>query len=84
MKQSGFPYVVPMLLLSVAFFATPLAVLVGFSFTGNGGMTLDHYARFFGDAFNFRVLVNTARLGIETVIGTTLLGSVGAACVRRS
>jgi len=74
MKQSGFPYVVPMLLLSVAFFATPLAVLVGFSFTGNGGMTLDHYARFFGDAFNFRVLVNTARLGIETVIGTTLLG----------
>ncbi|RUV39046.1 ABC transporter permease, partial [Mesorhizobium sp. M1A.T.Ca.IN.004.03.1.1] len=29
MKASGFPYVVPMLLLSVAFFATPLAVLVG-------------------------------------------------------
>ncbi|RJT43470.1 ABC transporter permease [Rahnella woolbedingensis] len=74
MKQSGFPYVVPMLLLSLAFFATPLAVLVGFSFTGHGGATLDHYARFFGDAFNFRVLINTARLGIETVIGTTLLG----------
>jgi putative spermidine/putrescine transport system permease protein len=74
MKASGFPYVVPMLLLSVAFFATPLAVLVGFSFTGPGGATLDNYARFFGDAFNFRVLVNTARLGFETVIGTTLLG----------
>jgi putative spermidine/putrescine transport system permease protein len=63
-----------MLLLSVAFFATPLAVLVGFSFAGSGGATLEHYARFFGDAFNFRVLVNTARLGLETVIGTTLLG----------
>ncbi|NNH61512.1 ABC transporter permease [Rhizobium laguerreae] len=74
MKASGFPYVLPMLLLSVAFFATPLAVLVGFSFAGLGGATLDHYARFFGDAFNFRVLVNTARLGLETVIGTTLLG----------
>ncbi|AXA42445.1 ABC transporter permease [Rhizobium leguminosarum] len=74
MKPSGFPYVLPMLLLSVAFFATPLAVLVGFSFAGSGGATLEHYARFFGDAFNFRVLVNTARLGLETVIGTTLLG----------
>ncbi|MDH1115130.1 ABC transporter permease, partial [Rhizobium pusense] len=29
MKASGFPYVIPMLLLSLAFFATPLAVLVG-------------------------------------------------------
>ncbi|MEI2604315.1 ABC transporter permease [Erwinia aphidicola] len=74
MKQSGFPYVIPMLLLSVVFFATPLAVLIAFSFTKDGGVTLQHYANFFGDAFNFRVLVNTARLGIETVIGTTLLG----------
>ncbi|MBY3192524.1 ABC transporter permease [Rhizobium laguerreae] len=74
MKASGFPYVLPMLLLSVAFFATPLAVLVGFSFAGPGGATLDHYVRFLGDAFNFRVLVNTARLGLETVFGTTLLG----------
>lgn len=74
MKQSGFPYVVPMLLLSVVFFATPLAVLVGFSFITKSGITLEHYARFFGDAFNFRVLLNTARLGIENVIGTTLLG----------
>ena len=74
MKASGFPYVVPMLLLSVAFFATPLAVLVGFSFTGPAGATLANYGRFFGDAFNFRVLVNTARLGLETVVGTTLLG----------
>lgn len=74
MKASGFPYVIPMLLLSVAFFATPLAVLVGYSFSGSDGATLANYGRFFGDAFNFRVLVNTARLGLETVIGTTLLG----------
>lgn len=73
MKQSGFPYVMPMLVLSVLFFVTPLAVLVGYSFVHPGGITFDHYARFFGDAFNFRVLVNTARLGLETVIGTTLL-----------
>ncbi|MBV4365174.1 ABC transporter permease [Erwinia sp. BNK-24-b] len=74
MKQSGFPYVMPMLLLFVAFFATPLAVLVGFSFFAKSGVTLEHYIRFFGDSFNFHVLINTARLGIETVIATTLLG----------
>jgi putative spermidine/putrescine transport system permease protein len=74
MKQSGFPYVIPMLVLSIVFFVTPLAVLVGYSFAGPSGATLGHYGQFFGDAFNFRVLINTARLGIETVIGTTLLG----------
>jgi putative spermidine/putrescine transport system permease protein len=74
MKASGFAYVAPMLLLSLLFFAAPLAVLLGFSFTGGGGVTLGNYAQFFGDPFNFRVLVNTARLGLETVLGTTLLG----------
>lgn len=74
MKASGFPYVIPMLVLSVAFFATPLAVLVGYSFFGAQGASLENYGRFFGDAFNFHVLINTARLGLETVIGTTILG----------
>ncbi len=74
MKASGFPYIVPMLVLSLVFFATPLAVLVGYSFVGPEGASLHNYGRFFGDAFNFRVLINTARLGLETVIGTTLLG----------
>ncbi|WP_312223771.1 ABC transporter permease [Rhizobium rhizoryzae] len=74
MKASGFPYVIPMLLLSVAFFATPLAVLVGFSFIGPDGLSLHNYARFLGDAFNYRVLVNTAKLGVQTIVTTTLLG----------
>ncbi|NTF09468.1 ABC transporter permease [Agrobacterium rubi] len=74
MKASGFPYVIPMLLLSVAFFATPLAVLVGFSFIGPDGVSLHNYARFLGDAFNYRVLVNTAKLGLQTIASTTLLG----------
>jgi putative spermidine/putrescine transport system permease protein len=74
MKASGFPYVIPMLLLSVAFFATPLAVLVGFSFIGPDGLSLHNYARFLGDAFNYRVLINTAKLGLQTIVSTTLLG----------
>ncbi|MET0745324.1 MAG: ABC transporter permease [Microvirga sp.] len=74
MRASGFPYLLPMVLLSVLFFATPLALLFAYSFAGGSGATLANYARFLGDPFNFRVLVNTARLGFETVLATTLLG----------
>ncbi|WP_064708310.1 ABC transporter permease [Rhizobium bangladeshense] len=74
MKARGFPYVIPMLLLSVACFATPLAVLIAFSFIGADGLTLNNYGRFLGDAFNYRVLMNTARLGVQTIATTTLLG----------
>ncbi|MBB4105802.1 putative spermidine/putrescine transport system permease protein [Rhizobium borbori] len=63
-----------MLLLSVAFFATPLATLIGFSFIGPEGLTLNKYGRFLGDAFNYRVLMNTAKLGVQTIVTTTLLG----------
>ncbi|HWU16787.1 MAG TPA: ABC transporter permease [Devosia sp.] len=74
MRASGFPFLVPMLGLSVAFFALPLALLVAYSFAGETGPSLENYAKFLGDPFNFRVLLNTARLGFETVLGTTLLG----------
>jgi putative spermidine/putrescine transport system permease protein len=74
MRASGVPFLTPMLTLSVLFFAAPLAMLIGYSFIGETGFTLDNYARFLGDPFNFRVLVNTFRLGMQTVLGVTLLG----------
>jgi len=74
MKSSNVPLLLPMLLLSLAFFATPLALLVAYSFAGKSGFSLEHYAAFFGDPFNLRVLINTLRLGVLTVIGTTLTG----------
>ena len=74
MRASGVPFLTPMLTLSVLFFAAPLAMLIGYSFIGETGFTLDNYARFLGDPFNFRVLVNTFRLGVQTVLGVTLLG----------
>ncbi len=74
MNAGGLLFLGPMLLLSVVFFATPLALLIAYSLLSDGGPSLENYARFLGDPFNFRVLVNTARLGFETVAGTTLLG----------
>ncbi|WP_225773002.1 ABC transporter permease [Inquilinus sp. Marseille-Q2685] len=74
MRSSGVPYLLPMLLLSVVFFATPLALLMAYSLSGTTGVSFDNYAAFLGDPFNFRVLMNTIRLGVLTVLGTTLLG----------
>ena len=74
MRASGFPYLFPMLLMSVLLFALPLALLLAYSFADGSGASLANYAKFLGDPFNFRVLLNTARLGFETVLATTALG----------
>lgn len=74
MRTSGASFLAPMLMLSVLFFAAPLVTLIGYSFIGEAGPTLDNYVRFLSDPFNFRVLINTFRLGVETVLTTTLLG----------
>jgi putative spermidine/putrescine transport system permease protein len=74
MTRSSTPYLLPMVVVSVAFFAIPLLLLVVYSFWDGQGFTLDNYQRFFGDDYNFRVVMNTARLGLYTVLGTTLVG----------
>lgn len=74
MTRSGTPYLLPMVVVSVAFFAIPLLLLVVYSFWGEQGLTFDYYRRFLGDPYNFRVVMNTARLGLYTVLGTTLVG----------
>ena len=74
MRSSGVPYLLPMLILSGLFFLLPLVLLVLYSFTRDGAASLQNYAAFFDDPFNVKVLTATARLGIETVAGTTLLG----------
>ena len=74
MRASGLPYLFPMLLMSVLLFAMPLALLLAYSFADGSGVSLANYAKFLGDPFNFRVLLNTARLGFETVLATTALG----------
>ena len=74
MRSSGIPYLLPMLILSGLFFLLPLVLLILFSFTRDNVPSLQNYAAFFADPFNVKVLTATARLGVETVAGTTLLG----------
>ena len=49
-------------------FVAPLAVLVAYSFAAGGApgtFTLAHYARFFGDPFNWAILWATLLLGVK-------------------
>jgi putative spermidine/putrescine transport system permease protein len=69
--------VVPMVVLSLAFFVVPLLVMVVVSLTDwprGGNLTLAAYRGFLGDPFNLGVMVNTLLLGLKVVGATTLLG----------
>ena len=68
MRTSGFPYLFPMLLLSVLFFATPLALLFAYSFAdGTGRVPRELRTIPRRSASTSASSSNTARLGFETV-----------------
>lgn len=77
MIDKGRLLVVPMVMLSLAFFVTPLLVLVAVSVTDwprGGSVTLNAYRNFLEDSFNVGVMINTLLLGVKVVAATTLLG----------
>jgi putative spermidine/putrescine transport system permease protein len=50
-------------------YAVPIALLLGRSFVGPTGLSLDPYAAFLADPFNWRVLGNTLRIaGLVTLV----------------
>jgi putative spermidine/putrescine transport system permease protein len=68
--------VAPLGLAYLVFFVSPLLLLVWISLQNDIDMTrfgLDQWARFLGDEFYRGVLVGTLRLGVLTVIATTVL-----------
>jgi putative spermidine/putrescine transport system permease protein len=73
---SGMTLVLPMLIVSIAFFLLPLGMLVLVSLTGwpMSAPNLAGYTSFFGDAFNRSVLLSTLTLGAKVVGLTTLVG----------
>lgn len=77
MGDKGRLLVLPMVVLSLAFFVVPLAVLVMVSLTNwphGTTFTLAAYQGFLGDPFNVGVMVNTLLLGVKVVGLTTLFG----------
>lgn len=74
MNRNGFPFLLPMLALSLAGFVLPLALLGVFSFVDTSGSpTLANYQRLFADPFVLSVLVDTIALGFKVVLLTTLI-----------
>jgi len=75
MNRGGIPFVAPMLVLSVAGFLVPLAVLAVFSFRDPaGGFGLANYAKLFADPLALRILGDTLLLGAKVVALTTFIG----------
>jgi putative spermidine/putrescine transport system permease protein len=67
----------PLFLFFLAFFASPLAILLWMSFQADPAMThagLNQYAAFLGDRFSLSVLASTLWLGVEVTLICLVLG----------
>ena len=72
MRPSALPFLLPMLLLSVGGFLTPLGVLAVYSVSaGNNPGFLGNYRAFLGDPFNLGVVLDTIGLGVKVVFAAT-------------
>lgn len=66
----------PLGLTYLVFFAAPFAILLGISFYADAEQTrlgLDSWAKFYGDLFYVKVIVDTLKLGVFAVAATTLV-----------
>lgn len=55
-------------------YAAPIAFLLGRSFIGSDGLTLQPYVSFFADDFNWRVIGNTLRIALMVTLLSLLIG----------
>lgn len=70
-------------LLALAFFL-PIARMLALSVEGEGGATLEHFERFFGDSFYLSVLWRTVRLSVLITLICSVLGFPFAYLMARS
>src|SRR5215510_469113 len=81
MRPSGLSFILPMIVLSAAFFGVPLGFLAIVSLrTGPGEGLFANYLEIFDDPFTIAVLMDTVRLGATVVVGTTVPGIPIALC----
>jgi putative spermidine/putrescine transport system permease protein len=68
-------FILPMMVVMVLFFLSPLVLLGIVSVTGpDGSLSLENYRVFLSDGFAVGVLVNTIALGAKVVAAVTMLG----------
>lgn len=67
----------PLALVFASLFVAPLMLLVGVSFSNDQELTqpgIAAWAKFLGDPFSWKVIVDTLLLGVKTVCATILIG----------
>jgi len=70
----GWALAAPVLIISLALFVVPTFEVLRYSFLGeNGGVSLERFGKFFGDAFYLKILANTLGLALVTTVITAVL-----------
>ena len=75
---------VPAVLYLLLFYGLPLGWLLAKSFAGPAGLTLQPYAEFFADPFNWRVIGNTLSVALWVTLVCLLLGYPAAFALARA
>jgi putative spermidine/putrescine transport system permease protein len=76
--------VLPGLAFMAVAFALPLFLLIGDSFTGTRGVTLDGYRKVLADDYYIGIIRNSLQLAFVTTTGTLLLGYPAAFALARA
>jgi putative spermidine/putrescine transport system permease protein len=88
MTATGSKLVLPLAALFVAFFVAPLLVLLALSLHDDVAMktwTIENYAKFFTDRFNYSILIDTLLLGVKATLVCLIFGyPIAWLCVRAS
>jgi putative spermidine/putrescine transport system permease protein len=77
LRPAEWQLALPLGLAFLAFFVAPLALLGAVSFYNDDKLSepgLAQWAKFFGDAFNLKVILDTLLLGLKTVAATLFIG----------
>ena len=75
---------VPAVLYLLLFYGLPLGWLLAKTFAGPAGLTLQPYAEFFADPFNWRVIGNTLSVALWVTLVCLLLGYPAAFALARA
>jgi len=76
--------VLPGLAFMAVAFAVPLLLLIGDSFTGGKGVSLDGYRKVLADDYYVGIIRNSLQLALITTVGTLLLGYPAAFALARA
>ena len=83
-RLAAIGFALPALIVLLALFVAPLAVLFAASVHGPDGPTLDHYGRLLGSATYLGVIWNSVKLALETTAIALVVGYPAAFAIARA